>query len=234
MSGKNNSVALQEINAKANTDMEQKPGSNIEAAGNAKADGAAREIKIDETVSDKTNTDRSSTARADPVESRSKPALSKNTDTDPSDSSSESEPEPWTAIKKTQAISHKVTLGNNKVAKKGKIGVRKVGDPGVALIRTNPKLVNFKNTTEAERMWWEQTEVFAHRWGGPVTKGKGNDAWATIHLPKVHWKTRKALEERKKKEAEEEKALVGAKDGGDEGETKKKVTKVAAKKQRRG
>lgn len=224
MASKGNQSALRENHDKTNTDMGNKRGSyRVED----------QEVGTDDTTSENIDTDNVSKNHVATDKSRSKLPLNKsNNEASTTASETGSEPETWSMIKNAQTTSRKVTLGKSKTGTKGLIGQRKPSQPGVALLRTNPKLVNFKNKKEAERLWWEQTDAWAPRWGAAASmptsnKGGDDDAWAAVHLPKVHWKKRKALEESKMKEQEE------GSDGGDEMEPKKKVAKAGANKKRR-
>ncbi|KAJ4357391.1 uncharacterized protein N0V89_001966 [Didymosphaeria variabile] len=76
---------------------------------------------------------------------------------------------------------------------------REIGDPGVAVPSTNRKLRDKNDLVESRRLWWEQTEVFAHRWGGS-DESEDVMEWVNQYYPKTHWKTRKALEEKGAKE----------------------------------
>ena len=114
--------------------------------------------------------------------------------------------------------SGKVKLNENgKQFQYSYMGQRKEGDPGVAIVRTNKNLVVSRNSKKgtAERLWWDQTDAWAHRWIGLASddSDKNDDgAWATVHLPKTHWKKRKALEMMKAKEKEEnEKGIANKK-----------------------
>lgn len=224
MASKGNQSALRENHDKANTDMGKKRGSHrVED----------QEVGTDDVTSKNIDTDNVSKNHVATGKSRFKlPSTKSDNEGSTTASDTETEPETWSMIKNAQNTSRKVTLGKGKTNTKGLIGQRKPGQPGVALLRTNSKLVNFKNKKEAELLWWEQTDAWAHRWGAAASmptsnKGGDDDAWAAVHLPKVHWKKRKALEESKMKEQEE------GSDGGDEMEPKKKVAKAGANKKRR-
>ncbi|KAF1973110.1 hypothetical protein BU23DRAFT_568642 [Bimuria novae-zelandiae CBS 107.79] len=127
-----------------------------------------------------------------------------------SDTKSEVEPPSRSTSPAEQSASRKITLAKGKDSNDGYRGKRRQGPPGVAIVKRNKKLVNYSNHKDATRLWWEQTDAFVHRWGGSDTSTDDDGEWANVHLPKTHWKTRKALAERKelKEELEEEDMLT--------------------------
>jgi hypothetical protein len=107
---------------------------------------------------------------------------------------------------------------------------RKTGDSGVAVSSRNPVLVEkYGNAKEARRLWWEQTDASAHRWG-VSDASEENMEWVTQHYPKTHWKTRKALAE---KEAMEEMDSDGAESAEDDEHADHEKDLRAARKKRR-
>ncbi|KAL1611941.1 hypothetical protein SLS60_000164 [Paraconiothyrium brasiliense] len=108
-----------------------------------------------------------------------------------------------------QAKSRKVFLPKAKAGGINKIRLaaddgekrRKLGDPGVAVATTNRKLRHKHDLKESRRLWWEQTEEFAHRWGNG-DESEDDMEWVNQYYPKTHWKTRKAIADKESTEME--------------------------------
>lgn len=107
-----------------------------------------------------------------------------------------------TVIEVQPKPSMKVTTKEGHNVQRDHFGQLKVGNPGVAISYFNIELNNFTNRKEADRLWWEQTDSWAARWDGTDSDDEGGTAWASVHLPKTHWKKCDALEKRKKLEEE--------------------------------
>jgi hypothetical protein len=119
------------------------------------------------------------------------------------ESGSSAEPSPEKTLPVAQPKSRRIVLptvgGMNKIllTKADDSEPRRtISNPGVAVLRINPTLVEkYGDANEARRLWWEQTNAFAHRWGDSDEREQNMD-WVTQHYLKTHWKTRKTLAEK--------------------------------------